>query len=106
MQPQVFVTYNGDFFDFPFIDERAAEYGMSMEEEIGMAPNNQGEYRGRTAVHMDAIYWVRRDSYLPAGSHGLKVQTTHTHTSWLPPSAVTGAPHFRLAHPTPPMSRQ
>ena len=30
------------------------------------------EYYGRFAVHIDCLYWVRRDSYLPQGSHGLK----------------------------------
>ena len=74
VKPQIFVTYNGDFFDWPFIDERATQYGMDMASELGVYVTSQGEYRGRTAVHMDCIYWVRRDSYLPAGSHGLKVR--------------------------------
>ena len=26
----------------------------------------------RTAVHMDCLHWVNRDSYLPQGSRGLK----------------------------------
>lgn len=27
----------------------------------------------RSAVHMDCMHWVNRDSYLPQGSRGLKV---------------------------------
>jgi len=30
------VTYNGDFFDFPFLDVRMKKYGLCMEEEIGI----------------------------------------------------------------------
>lgn len=69
VKPQIFVTYNGDYFDWPFVEKRAATYGMDMEKEIGVAENN-GEYRGRTAVHMDAFYWVKRDSYLPQVRRG------------------------------------
>ena len=67
------MTYNGDFFDWPFVETRAAQYGMDMAAELGVRGNSMGEYRGRTAIHLDAFYWVKRDSYLPAGSHGLKV---------------------------------
>jgi adenine-specific DNA methylase len=34
-----------------------------------------GEVRSRFAVHMDAYCWVKRDSYLPQGSQGLKAVT-------------------------------
>ena len=33
---------------------------------------DSGEWRGRTSVHIDCLYWVKRDSYLPQGSQGLK----------------------------------
>lgn len=33
------------------------------------------EFKGRFTVHLDAFYWVKRDSYLPQGSHGLKAVT-------------------------------
>lgn len=74
-KPQVFVTYNGDYFDWPFIEHRATRNGISMEKEIGIYKDNE-EYKGRMAVHMDCLYWVRRDAYLPQGSHGLKKVTT------------------------------
>lgn len=72
VRPQVFVTYNGDFFDWPFIEVRAAAYGMDMREIIGIGKNSQDEYYGTYCAHMDCFAWVKRDSYLPAGSHGLK----------------------------------
>ncbi len=87
--PQIVVTYNGDFFDWPFLERRAAEYGLDLRREIGFynaAANTGGgggigdgssEYRGRTAVHMDAFCWVKRDSYLPQGSQGLKAVTKY-----------------------------
>ena len=34
-----------------------------------------GEFRGRASVHLDAFAWVKRDSYLPHGSQGLKAVT-------------------------------
>jgi DNA polymerase elongation subunit (family B) len=36
VRPSIFVTYNGDFFDWPFLETRAREYGMDMEAEIGV----------------------------------------------------------------------
>lgn len=35
VKPAVYVTYNGDFFDWPFIETRAAKLGMDMQQEIG-----------------------------------------------------------------------
>jgi len=75
-RPQVYVTYNGDWFDWPFMEKRAATWGIDMEEQIGVRETN-GEYRARTAVHMDCLYWVKRDSYLPQGSQGLKAVTKY-----------------------------
>ncbi|CAM9478652.1 unnamed protein product [Pylaiella littoralis] len=80
LRPQIIVTYNGDYFDWPFVDERAKArkgYGLDMESEIGVGLQANGEYRGRCVAHMDAIYWVKRDSYLPQGSHGLKAVTKY-----------------------------
>lgn len=64
-KPFIFTTFNGDFFDWPFIEERCKFYNMKLEEEIGIYVNSQGEYGGRFAVHMDCLYWVKRDAYLP-----------------------------------------
>ena len=93
--PQVVVTYNGDFFDFPYVDARAKLYGMNLYREIGIElvggtnnntsegrysgsnNNNAGTYRGRLTVHLDAFHWVQRDSYLPQGAQGLKAVTKY-----------------------------
>jgi len=77
LKPNIWVTYNGDFFDWPFVDRRAQIYDIDMRSEIGIGKSsaNEGEYRGRCSVHIDCFYWVQRDSYLPAGSRGLKAVT-------------------------------
>jgi DNA polymerase epsilon subunit 1 len=70
------VTYNGDFFDCPFLETRAAKHGLDMPQELAFAMRVEGagnQWRSRAAVHMDCMHWVNRDSYLPQGSRGLKV---------------------------------
>lgn len=84
-------TYNGDSFDFPFVDARAKIHGISMYDEIGFRPDQEEEYKCRAIMHMDCFRsvhstrdgcsahrsrWVKRDSYLPQGSQGLKAVTT------------------------------
>jgi DNA polymerase epsilon subunit 1 len=76
-RPQIVVTYNGDFFDWPFVEQRAASYGMDIWTELGVSKTRDGEYRGRCCVHLDAFHWVQRDSYLPQGSQGLKAVTKY-----------------------------
>ncbi|GMK56709.1 hypothetical protein CspeluHIS016_0305490 [Cutaneotrichosporon spelunceum] len=75
-KPTVIATYNGDSFDFPFVDARAKIHGISMYNEIGFRPDNEGEYKCTACMHMDCFRWVKRDSYLPQGSQGLKAVTT------------------------------
>uniref|UniRef100_A0A182VPQ9 DNA polymerase epsilon catalytic subunit n=1 Tax=Anopheles minimus TaxID=112268 RepID=A0A182VPQ9_9DIPT len=74
VKPHIFVTYNGDFFDWPFVEARAAVYDLDMRREIGFSKVNgrDGNYLCRPAMHLDCLCWVKRDSYLPVGSHGLK----------------------------------
>jgi DNA polymerase epsilon subunit 1 len=76
-KPHIFVTYNGDFFDWPFLETRAAHHGINMTHEIGISANMQGDYIGHCSVHMDCYCWVKRDSYLPQGSQGLKAVTKY-----------------------------
>ncbi|XP_006147397.3 DNA polymerase epsilon catalytic subunit A [Tupaia chinensis] len=71
-KPTIMVTYNGDFFDWPFVEARAAVHGLSMHQEIGFQQDSQGEYKAPQCIHMDCLRWVKRDSYLPVGSHNLK----------------------------------
>lgn len=72
VKPHVMVTYNGDFFDWPFVETRAAVYDLDMKQEIGYTKSREGTYLCRPSMHMDCLCWVKRDSYLPVGSQGLK----------------------------------
>jgi len=36
LNPFIYVSYNGDFFDWPFIQDRAKVHGLSLENEIGI----------------------------------------------------------------------
>lgn len=72
IRPHIIVSYNGDFFDWPFVEARAAIYDLDMKKEIGFSKNRDGNYLCRPSMHMDCLCWVKRDSYLPVGSQGLK----------------------------------
>jgi DNA polymerase epsilon subunit 1 len=72
VRPHILVSYNGDFFDWPFVETRAAIYDIDMKREIGFSKNRDGNYLCRPSMHMDCLCWVKRDSYLPVGSQGLK----------------------------------
>lgn len=74
-QPTVIATYNGDFFDWPFVEARASVNGIDMYAEIGFRKNSEDIYHSDYCVHMDCFAWVNRDSYLPQGSRGLKAVT-------------------------------
>ncbi|SCU96753.1 LADA_0H02564g1_1 [Lachancea dasiensis] len=74
-RPTVISTFNGDFFDWPFVETRAKINGLDMFEEIGFAADSEGEYKSTYCAHMDCFRWVKRDSYLPQGSQGLKAVT-------------------------------
>ncbi|OMH80188.1 DNA polymerase epsilon catalytic subunit A [Zancudomyces culisetae] len=75
-QPTVVVTYNGDSFDWPFVHARALVHGMDLYSEIGWYRDREDEYKSSYSSHMDCLKWVKRDSYLPVGSQGLKAVTT------------------------------
>ncbi|KAE8351033.1 hypothetical protein BDV28DRAFT_162607 [Aspergillus coremiiformis] len=74
-KPTVIATYNGDFFDWPFIEARASVLGIDMYTETGFRKNSEDIYQSDHCVHMDCFAWVNRDSYLPQGSRGLKAVT-------------------------------
>ncbi|KAI1469300.1 DUF1744-domain-containing protein [Daldinia caldariorum] len=74
-RPTVIATYNGDFFDWPFVEARANVNGIDMYREIGWKKDNEDIYKCTYGVHMDCLAWVNRDSYLPQGSRGLKAVT-------------------------------
>jgi DNA polymerase epsilon subunit 1 len=74
-RPTVIATYNGDFFDWPFVEARASVNGIDMYHEIGWKKDTEDQYRCNYSSHMDCFHWVNRDSYLPQGSRGLKAVT-------------------------------
>ncbi|KAK5939655.1 DNA polymerase epsilon catalytic subunit [Knufia obscura] len=74
-RPTVIATYNGDFFDWPFVEARASVLGIDMYREIGFRKNSEDIYESDHCVHLDCFAWVNRDSYLPQGSRGLKAVT-------------------------------
>ncbi|CCW68940.1 unnamed protein product [Phytomonas sp. Hart1] len=74
-RPNVYVTYNGDYFDFPFIHARALFHRLNMRKEIGFSQGADGAFLNQQIPHLDCFYWVKRDSYLPQGSQGLKAVT-------------------------------
>src|SRR5690606_19052073 len=41
-KPKIFVTYNGDYFDWPFIENRLKVYNLSLKEEIGFYSDSEG----------------------------------------------------------------
>uniref|UniRef100_A0A915M8J6 DNA polymerase epsilon catalytic subunit n=1 Tax=Meloidogyne javanica TaxID=6303 RepID=A0A915M8J6_MELJA len=75
IKPSIMVTYNGDFFDWPFVDARANFHGININKYLGFYKDSQDEYKHFNCVHMDAFSWVQRDSYLPMGSQSLKAAT-------------------------------
>ena len=75
VKPTVMATFNGDFFDFPFLYARAKAHDIDMFLETGFAKDSEDEFKSRCCAHMDCFRWVKRDSYLPQGSQGLKAVT-------------------------------
>ncbi|GAW81728.1 DNA polymerase epsilon, catalytic subunit a [Plasmodium gonderi] len=69
----IFVTYNGDFFDIPYLCRRCEINNLSVPKEIGfIMNNNKQECSCNFILNIDAYKWVERDSYLPNGSRTLK----------------------------------
>jgi len=76
--PHITVTFNGDFFDMPFVMNRCKSYNIDWNEEVGLDKSPDGDfYCGKWLIHMDCFCWVQRDSYLPCGARGLKAVTRY-----------------------------
>ncbi|XP_058067456.1 DNA polymerase epsilon catalytic subunit A-like isoform X2 [Magnolia sinica] len=57
-------------------EELLRHWFAHMQEEVGFSCDKiQGECRAKLACHLDCFAWVKRDSYLPQGSQGLKAVT-------------------------------
>ena len=50
VKPGVYVTYNGDFFDWPFIETRASKNGMDMKKEVGFAMTKDNQCLSRQVL--------------------------------------------------------
>ena len=72
-KPTVIATFNGDFFDWPFIEARAAANGLDMYQAIGFRKDAEEEYKSTYCAHLDCFRWVKRDSYLPKEVKVLKL---------------------------------
>lgn len=68
----IFVTYNGDFFDIPYLYRRCEINNLKVAKEIGFQMNKKQECTCNFILNIDAYKWVERDSYLPNGSRTLK----------------------------------
>ena len=72
--PNIVTTYNGDRFDYPFLQRRFELNYLKFTAALGVQENS-GEYYGNHLAHLDCFYWVERDAFLPQGSRGLKAVT-------------------------------
>ncbi|GJV47980.1 ribonuclease H-like domain-containing protein [Tanacetum coccineum] len=62
--------------DIHFVCDFVASGQVRVLHEIGFqCDKTQGECRSKFACHLDCFAWVKRDSYLPQGSHSLKAVT-------------------------------
>lgn len=69
--PHIITTYNGGFFDWPFVETRAAKYALSLATSISFRATHE-YYESPFIMHLDCYKWVKRDSYLPMNNQGLK----------------------------------
>ncbi|XP_075591225.1 DNA polymerase epsilon catalytic subunit 1 [Dermatophagoides farinae] len=82
-KPHIIISYNGDVFDFPYLDQRCSVNGLSLCAQWGFTEHKPYSekplvekslihYLSPFVIHIDCLKWVKRDSYLPQGSRGLK----------------------------------
>jgi len=70
-QPHIITTYNGGYFDWPFVEKRMKKYGLDLSLTTHFQETNE-YYECPFIVHLDCYKWVKRDSYLPMNNQGLK----------------------------------
>ena len=77
-KPALYVTYNGDFFDWPFIETRASKHGMDMAREVGFAMTKDNSCLSRWVLALSWVLprlsWLEQDFMLscwagPAATH-------------------------------------
>lgn len=64
VKPAIYVTYNGDFFDWPFLETRAEKHGMDMHAQIGFRMHAKehhclSRWEGTAAVHGVMSSWQK-----------------------------------------------
>jgi len=50
IKPNIYVTFNGDYFDWPFVERRAEVHGLCMFDEIGMSDRAK-----EVSMHVNSI---------------------------------------------------
>lgn len=70
-RPHIMTTYNGSFFDWPFIAKRMKKYGLDVTASLQFQEVNE-YFECPFIIHLDSYKWVKRDSYLPMNNQGLK----------------------------------
>lgn len=58
VKPAIYVTYNGDFFDFPFVATRCTKHGLDMYQELGFRCAARHCY-GTSHTHWDPCDFFR-----------------------------------------------
>ena len=70
IRPGVFVTYNGDFFDWPFIEARAQKQGWSIHDELSFRIDTSSGEAWALARHskspQEALLCARTVCWMPA----------------------------------------
>ncbi|VDO97023.1 unnamed protein product [Soboliphyme baturini] len=86
VKPNIIVTYNGDAFDWPFIEARATRHELNMRNEIGFEKDSMEEYKCRQCIHMDAFRLIKEDIWVLANySVSDAVATYYLYTQYVHP---------------------
>lgn len=72
-KPEIIVTYNGDGFDWDYINNRARINGIKMEKLTGFTnDNDKNHYICRCVFNADCLFWAQRHYDKDKGGRGLK----------------------------------
>ena len=63
LSPHILATFNGDYFDFPFVEKRGEILGVDMLEKTGLHKQFGDEfYLGKHMLHLDCFNWVQSEA--------------------------------------------
>ena len=77
VQPAIYVTYNGDFFDWPFMETRAAARGLDMHAETGFRMNAKTKECLSRWGHASCTWFVCLMTVMCAGARHRHARTIH-----------------------------